>query len=76
MLFSEQPMHVFASCIRGMLIASPGRQLLASDFSAIEARMIAWLAGHEKVESLHVAEALGFRREALSIWTGPLGAAS
>ena len=35
--------------IRTAFVASPGRILLDADFSAIEARMIAWLAGEEWV---------------------------
>jgi DNA polymerase len=43
------PMKVFASCVRGMLIPAEGKDLLAMDFSAIEARGIAWLAGQEDI---------------------------
>lgn len=41
------PMAVISDCIRGCLIAAPGKELVACDFSAIEARVIAWLAGQE-----------------------------
>jgi len=44
-----EPMALLASCLRGMLIASKGRRLIVSDYSAIEARVLAWLAGHETV---------------------------
>ena len=44
-----EPMGLLASCLRGMLIAGKGRRLLVSDYSAIEARVLAWLAGHETV---------------------------
>jgi DNA polymerase len=44
-----EPMALLASCLRGMLIAGKGRRLLVSDYSAIEARVLAWLAGHETV---------------------------
>lgn len=44
-----EPMALLASCLRGMLIASRGRRLIVSDYSAIEARVLAWLAGHEAV---------------------------
>lgn len=39
------PMLVFASCVRGMLIADPGKKLVSLDFSGIESRVGAWLAG-------------------------------
>jgi DNA polymerase len=42
-------MDAMADSIRGMIIASPGHELVAMDFSAIEARVLAWLAGEEKV---------------------------
>lgn len=34
-----------SSCIRGMFIATPGSDLFVTDFSAIEARVVMWLAG-------------------------------
>lgn len=43
------PMKVFASCVRGMLIPDEGKDLMAMDFSAVEARGIAWLAGQEDI---------------------------
>ena len=44
-----EPMALLASCLRGMLVASKGRRLIVSDYSAIEARVLAWLAGHKDV---------------------------
>lgn len=47
--FDKNPMIVLASCVRGMLRAEENRHLLCLDYSAIEARVIAWLAGQDDV---------------------------
>jgi DNA polymerase bacteriophage-type len=41
------PMKVIASCVRGMLIADEGKELVFPDFSGVEARWNAWLFGEE-----------------------------
>lgn len=41
------PMDALVSGIRGMLTADEGKQLFISDYAAIEARVVAWLAGQE-----------------------------
>lgn len=35
------------SCLRGMLCAAPGKTLIASDYKAIEARVLLWLANDQ-----------------------------
>ena len=37
------PMKIFATCVRGALIAAPGHELVFPDFSGVEARYNAWL---------------------------------
>lgn len=41
------PMVALSSCLRGMIVADEGNRLLVSDFSAIEARVLAWLADEQ-----------------------------
>lgn len=45
-LLYEEPMEVFVSCLRTMIIPREGKELFVSDFSAIEARVLFWLANH------------------------------
>lgn len=49
MLNYANPTQVLSELIRTAFIASPGRVLHVCDFSAIEARVIAWLAGEQWV---------------------------
>lgn len=46
-LYEKNPMHVLSSTIRSLLIAGPGHELLCLDYSSIEGRITAWLAGQE-----------------------------
>jgi DNA polymerase bacteriophage-type len=38
-------MNLIASCLRGVIIAPPGKDLMIADYASIEARCILWLAG-------------------------------
>lgn len=44
-LIYPNPMEVFGSLVRGVIIAPPGKKLVVSDLSNIEGRFAAWLAG-------------------------------
>lgn len=46
MIFGE-PAEIFSQLVRTAFIPSPGNRFVVSDFSAIEARVIAWIAGEE-----------------------------
>ena len=42
-----QPMTVISQCLRGAYVADEGRALVVCDYSGIEARVVAWLAGQD-----------------------------
>lgn len=48
-LYGDDPMATAGACCRSVLVAGRGMDLVVADFSAIEGRGIAWLAGEEWV---------------------------
>lgn len=46
------PVIVIMELLRSMMFAPEGRELIAADFSAIEARVVNWLAGQDDMISL------------------------
>lgn len=44
-LLYDNPMEVLGACVRGALIAAPGKKFCVSDLSNIEGRALAWEAG-------------------------------
>lgn len=46
-LLFDDIMSVCASCVRGSIVAAPGKKLCIADLSNIEGRMLAWLANED-----------------------------
>ena len=74
--YDKNPMKVFASCVRGMLIAATGRDLLFADFSSIEARIVAWMANAIEKLKIFATHGLVYEYTASKIWGHPLDVAS
>lgn len=47
-LIYGDPMNVFSSCLRGMIVAPKGKVLDVADYAAIELRVAFWVAGHTR----------------------------
>jgi len=49
---ADQPLAAISQSLRSVIAAPPGREIIAADYSAIEARVVAWLAGQGDVVQL------------------------
>lgn len=66
------PLTILADCLRGFLYAAPGKELIACDFSAIEARVLAWLAGEESVLDIFRGHGKIYEHAAAGIYKIPM----
>lgn len=57
LLFSESPQDILSQLVRTCFVPKEGHKFVVSDFSAIEARVIAWYAG--EIWRLHVFQTHG-----------------
>lgn len=68
------PIEVVSSMLRAMLTAAPGHKLVAADFSAIEARVLAWLAGEKDLLATFAANGDVYKVMASKIYRKPVDA--
>jgi len=73
-LLYGKPLEVLAECIRAFICAPLGRDLIACDFSAIEARVLAWLAGQESTLEVFRTHGKIYEQAASFIFTVPINA--
>ena len=66
------PLDVASWCLRGMLRAPEGKEFIAADYSAIEARVLAWLAGEKKILDVFRTHGKIYEAAAADIYRVPL----
>lgn len=52
-LFYGDPMVAASTCLRGMIIPSEGNEFVCADYSSVEGRVLAWLAGEESALNVY-----------------------
>ena len=71
-LIYGSPLAFVSDCIRSLLVAAPGHELLAADFSNIEGRVLAWLAGQTDKVRIFAANGPIYERMAARIYGVPV----
>lgn len=71
-MFYGQPTTVISDCLRAFITAPKGKTLMAVDFSSIEARVLAWLAGEEKALEIFRTHGKIYEYAASGIYQVPL----
>jgi DNA polymerase len=71
-LLFDQPAAAITSCIRGFIAPKPGRELIVVDFSAIEARVLVWLAGQENIRAAYEKDLDLYKWMASQLYSVPI----
>lgn len=67
------PVGAVVDCLRSCMTAGPGMELVAADYSAIEARVLNWLAGQEDILALFASGQDVYKYNAAKLYNIPLG---
>ena len=70
--YCSQVMDALSSCIRGMVKAPEGKRFYIADYAAIEARVLAWLAGQEDVLAVFKTHGKIYEKAAAGIYNSTL----
>jgi DNA polymerase len=74
MIEIEEPaLVVVSSMLRSMLVAAPGHRLMSGDYSQIEARTVAWIAGEDSLVRAFAAGAKIYEQMGAAYSGKPLG---
>lgn len=71
-MFYKSPMDVFSQLIRTSFIARDGYTFAVADYSAIEARVIAWLAGEKWVQEVFATHGKIYEATAAQMFHVPI----
>jgi len=67
-LFCGDPLEVISSCLRSFILAPVDKMFVCGDWSAIEARILAWLAGEQRVLEVFRGHGKIYEAEAAGIY--------
>jgi len=59
---------ILSQSLRGFIVPPPGREFIVGDWAGIEARVLAWLAGHDKITKLFANDEDVYIYEARNIY--------
>lgn len=65
-------LDVVSDLVRGVLTATPGKVLISGDYSQIEARIVAWLAGQEDILEVFRTHGKIYEYTASQIYSKPI----
>lgn len=70
-LWGYSPSEVLGSCVRSAIVPSEGNSLVVVDFSQVESRVLAWLAGQENILKAYANGQDVYKLAASSIYGKP-----